>query len=55
MINLIIQLAISQEWHGVSKSVDLAKGGNQYITTYKQFWKVIKREYYSWRKISNIR
>lgn len=50
MINLIIQLAISQEWYGVSNAVDIAKGKNQYVKSYRQFFRMAKRKLKSWPK-----
>jgi hypothetical protein len=48
MILLIIKLAQAQEWHGVSETVEIAKGKNQYAQTWKQVWKVYKRKFKSW-------
>jgi hypothetical protein len=50
MITLIIKLAQSQEWYGVSDAVEIAKGKNQYNQTLKQVAKQYKRAYKSWRK-----
>jgi hypothetical protein len=49
MISLIIQLAQSQEWYGVSQNVEIAKGKNQYAQSFKQVFKQYKRTYKSWR------
>jgi hypothetical protein len=50
MILLIIKLAQAQEWYGVSETVEIAKGENQYKQTWKQATKHIKRKYKSWQK-----
>jgi len=50
MITLIIQLAQSQEWYGVSDVVEIAKGKNQYKETWWQTTKHIKRTIKLWRK-----
>jgi hypothetical protein len=49
MISLIIKLAQSQEWYGVSDAVEIAKGKNQYAQTWKQVFTQYKRTYKSWR------
>jgi hypothetical protein len=49
MISLIIKLAQSQEWYGVSDAVEIAKGKYQYNQTLKQVAKQYKRAYKSWR------
>ena len=49
MISLIIKLAQSQEWYGVSDAVEIAKGKNQYAQTWKQVYTQYKRTYKSWR------
>jgi hypothetical protein len=43
MINLIIKLLQSDEWYGVSKEVEIAKGEKQYCTSLKQVGKQYKR------------
>jgi len=50
MITQIIQLLQSQEWYGVSDTVEIAKGKNQYNQTLTQVAKQYKRAYKSWRK-----
>jgi hypothetical protein len=50
MILLIIKLAQAQEWYGVSETVELAKGKNQYNQTLTQVAKQYKRKIKSWRK-----
>lgn len=40
----IIELSQSQDWEGVSDAVEIAKGKNQYCRTYKQIFKLIKRQ-----------
>lgn len=49
MISLIIQLAQSQDWHGVSENVEIAKGKYQYAQTLRQVVKQYKRTYKSWQ------
>lgn len=49
MISLIIQLAQSQEWYGVSENVEIAKGKNQYMQTWKQMKKQLKRALKLWQ------
>jgi hypothetical protein len=55
MISLIIQLAQSQEWYGVSENVEIAKGKNQYKQTWKQTTKHIKRKIKSWQMKLNTK
>lgn len=43
MIGLIIKLAQSNDWYGVSQSVEIAKGKNQYARNWKQVIKHYKR------------
>lgn len=43
MIAKIIDLLQSNEFYGVSEYVDIAKGKNEYITTFKDGKKKIKR------------
>jgi hypothetical protein len=50
MISLIIKLAQSQEWYGVSDAVEIAKGKNQYAQTWKQVANIYKRKYKSWQR-----
>jgi len=50
MITQIIQLLQSQEWHGVSERVEIAKGKYQYNQTLTQVAKQYKRKIKSWRK-----
>jgi hypothetical protein len=50
MISLIIKLAQSQEWYGVSEAVEIAKGKHQYKQTWGQATKHIKRRFKSWQK-----
>ena len=50
MITQIIQLLQSQEWYGVSKEVEIAKGKHQYCYTFKQVKEQYKRAFKSWRK-----
>lgn len=49
MITQIIQLLQSQEWYGVSKEVEIAKGKHQYVHTFKQLKRTIKRKYHGRR------
>lgn len=49
MISLIIQLAQSQEWYGVSENVEIAKGKNQYMQTWGQMKKQLKRALKLWQ------
>lgn len=49
MISLIIQLAQSQDWHGVSDNVEIAKGKNQFMQTWNQMKKQLKRTLKLWR------
>jgi hypothetical protein len=51
MISLIIQLAISQKWYGVSDAVEVAKGKNKYVQSYSQFFEMAKRKIKLWRKM----
>ena len=55
MISLIIKLAQSQEWYGVSQNVEIAKGKNQYKQTWKQTTKHIKRKIKSWQMKLNTK
>ena len=55
MISLIIKLAQSQPWYGVSEVVEIAKGKNQYKQTWKQTTKHIKRTIKSWQTKSNMK
>jgi hypothetical protein len=48
MISLIIKLAQSQEWYGVSQNVEIAKGKNQYAQSFSQVFKQYKRTLKSW-------
>ncbi len=50
MILLIIKLAQAQKWYAVSDIVETAKGRQQYIQTWKQGKKQIKRALKSWPK-----
>ncbi len=50
MISLIIKLAQSNDWYGVSENVEIAKGKNQYAQTFSQVYKQYKRAIKSWRK-----
>jgi hypothetical protein len=50
MILLIIKLAQAQEWYGVSETVEIAKGKNQYAQSLGQVVKQYKRAFKSWRK-----
>jgi hypothetical protein len=43
MIAKIIDLLQSNDFHGVSKNVDIAKGKHEYITSFKDCNKKIKR------------
>lgn len=44
MIYNIIQLLKLQDYYGVSKSIDIAKGVNQYTGSLKKNMKQLKRE-----------
>lgn len=44
MIYNIIQLLKLQDYYGVSKNIDIAKGVNEYPKTFKQGIKQIKRQ-----------
>jgi hypothetical protein len=55
MISLIIKLAQSNDWYGVSEVVEIAKGKNQYKQTWKQTTKHIKRTIKSWPKKLNTK
>lgn len=44
MIYNIIQLLKLQDYYGVSKTIDIAKGVNQYPTSWKQGVSQIKRQ-----------
>jgi hypothetical protein len=46
MIKDIIDLLTIEEYYGVSKTVDIAKGKYEYPTTWKGLWEHIKRTYY---------
>jgi hypothetical protein len=50
MITQIIQLLQSQEWYGVSDTVEIAKGKYQYNQTWKQVGIIYKRKFKSWQK-----
>jgi len=50
MILLIIKLAQAQEWYGVSETVEIAKGKNQYAQSWNQIAKTYIRKYKSWLK-----
>lgn len=49
MISQIIQIVQSEDWHGVSKRVEFAKGSDKYVTTWSGVWKYAKR-IFKWRK-----
>lgn len=49
MISQIIQIVQSENWHGVSRRVEFAKGSDKFITTWGGLWKFIKRGY-KWLK-----
>jgi hypothetical protein len=46
MIKDIIDLLTIEEYYGVSKTIDIAKGKYEYPATWKGLWKNIKRRYY---------
>jgi hypothetical protein len=50
MILLIIKLAQAQEWYGVSETVELAKGKNQFAQSWGQVKNTYKRKFKSWQK-----
>lgn len=51
MIGLIIKLSMSDEWLNISDEVEIAKGKNQYIMTWNQYGKLVKRKIKSkWQK-----
>lgn len=50
MISMIIKLAQTQEWYGISEVVELAKGKKQYAQSLGQVVKQYKRALKSWRK-----
>ncbi len=43
MIGKVIELLHSDEWHGVSENVEIAKGKHERVTTWKGFWTTLKR------------
>lgn len=47
MITNVIQLLQSDDWYGVSESVDIAKGKHEYTSDLKKIRKQIKR---AWKK-----
>ena len=47
MITEIIDLLNTDDFYGVSEEVDIAKGKYETPTTFKGFWKMIKRYYYA--------
>jgi hypothetical protein len=46
MIKNIIDLLILDEYYGASHNIDIAKGKYETPTTFKGFWKMLKRYYY---------
>jgi hypothetical protein len=50
MILLIIKLAQAQDWYGVSETVEIAKGENQYAQSWGQVKNTYKRKFKSWQK-----
>ena len=44
MVELIIQMLDLQEWKGISKNIDFAKGSHKLPTNIKEGWKQYKRE-----------
>lgn len=59
MITDIIKLIQSDEWIGVSKSIEIAKGRNQFLRSPFQirraFKRIIKTIVKKWQKYLNIR
>ena len=45
MIDLIINMLSLDDWHGVSKTIDIAKGSNKLPQTFKEGWKQYKRKW----------
>lgn len=45
MISEVINLLQSNKWVGVSDKVEVAKGKNQWIYSWKQLWHLIKRRW----------
>jgi len=46
MVKELIDLLILDEYYGISKNIDIAKGKHEQPTTWKGIWKHIKRIYY---------
>ena len=45
MITAIIKILQSDDFYGVSKEIEIAKGRNKILRTRSQFWKQVKRFY----------
>ena len=43
MIKNTIDLLTTSDYYGISKRVDIAKGRHEIPTTFKGFWKLVKR------------
>jgi hypothetical protein len=48
-ITMIIQLLQSHNFYSVSENVEIAKGRDEYITTWKQVQKTFKRRLLKWQ------
>lgn len=46
MIKNIIDLLAMDDYYGVSHEIDIAKGKYKTPTTFKEFWRMVKRYYY---------
>jgi hypothetical protein len=46
MIELINELLSFNDYYGISKNIDIAKGGNELNTSIKKAWKQNKRKRY---------
>lgn len=47
MIAKVIEILHSDDFHGAGKYTEIAKGRNQYVSTWRGFKRKLKRE---WRK-----
>lgn len=45
MISEIIKLSQSNKWIGVSENVEVSKGKYKMVTTWRQLWNLIKRQW----------
>jgi hypothetical protein len=46
MMKNILDLLHTNEFYGISDRVEIAKGGNEIVHTWKDVWYKIKRHYY---------